>query len=162
MFEQALDIYRFNFGYAHKLMAELPDEQLCAQPVPGQQLNHAAFTIGHLAWASDAAQRYGGREPQLPTTWAEQFARGSQLRNDRASYPSKAELLEAYAESHASLEATVAVVPARVLAMRAPEALRTIYPTVGHLLLGLMTVHEGIHLGQLSAWRRAMGFPSVS
>ena len=41
------------------------------------------------------------------------------------------------------------------------ERWRAVNPTVGDMIVTLMVKHESGHLGQLSAWRRAMGLASV-
>jgi hypothetical protein len=35
------------------------------------------------------------------------------------------------------------------------------FPTVADMIAHLMTTHPCVHLGQLSAWRRYYGLPSV-
>jgi hypothetical protein len=37
--------------------------------------------------------------------------------------------------------------------------MRKFAPRVGDAAVGIATTHEAIHLGQLSAWRLAMGMP---
>jgi hypothetical protein len=39
----------------------------------------------------------------------------------------------------------------------ANEKMRAHFPTVGDFAIFLMTSHEMDHLGQIAAWRRAMG-----
>ena len=41
------------------------------------------------------------------------------------------------------------------------QEFRQIMPTIGDGLGYLLVAHEANHLGQLSAWRRAMGMPST-
>jgi hypothetical protein len=160
MLELAIPIYGFHLTYAGKLVADLNDDQMCAQPVAGRVMNHAAFTLGHLAWASDAAIRYLGSEPQL-SDWKDLVGMGSQPQADRSKYPLKDALLKALDGAHSRLVAALPKATAEIMAQPAPERMRGRFPTVGHLLLGLMTAHEATHLGQLSAWRRALGLPSV-
>ena len=80
---------------------------------------------------------------------------------DRSKYPAKAELLKALEEAHIRLADAVSKATPEALAEPAPERMRARFPTVGHTILALMTSHEASHLGQLSAWRRALGMPSV-
>ena len=54
-------------------MADVPDEQMCAQPVPGQVLNHAVFLLGHLIWAGDSVLGLLGQKPVLGTEWKDSF-----------------------------------------------------------------------------------------
>jgi uncharacterized damage-inducible protein DinB len=37
--------------------------------------------------------------------------------------------------------------------------MRKYFPTVGDQMVFMMTAHEMDHLGQMAAWRRAMGLP---
>jgi hypothetical protein len=156
-----LPTYNFNLSYARKLTADVADDQMCAQPVAGREMNHAAFVLGHLAWASDGLVRLVGQQPALGADWKDLFGMGAKPLADRSRYPAKAALLQALEEAHSRLSAAVAGASPEVLAQPAPERFRERYPTVGHMFLGLMTAHEALHLGQLSAWRRALGLPSV-
>jgi uncharacterized damage-inducible protein DinB len=153
--------YNFNLVYAQKLVTDVADDQMCAQPVPGRVLNHAAFLLGHLAWASENGLKFLGGESARAEEWKELFGTGAKPLADRSRYPAKAALLQALEEAHAHLAAAVGKATTEALAQPAPERLRGRFPTVGHALLGLMTSHEAMHLGQLSAWRRALGLPSV-
>jgi len=164
IFELARPSYNMMLGYGQKLVADVPDEQMCAEPVPGQVMNHAAFILGHLAWVHD--NRAGTLTGQTvgvaaKPEWKELFGMGAKPSTDRSRYPSKAELVKAFEESHARFGDAAAKATAETLAQPTPEPMRARFPTVGHLVLGLMTSHFATHLGQLSAWRRALGFPSV-
>ena len=39
--------------------------------------------------------------------------------------------------------------------------LRATLPTVGMAMVHILTSHQGVHLGQLSAWRRAQELPAA-
>ena len=162
MFELALPLYAFQLGYAQKLVADVPDEQLAAQPVPGRGMNHAAFLLGHLAWVGDNGASMIGGQKMLPSEWTALFGMGVKPRDDRSLYPSKAELLKSLEDSHTRFSDAAAKATPEMLAQPAPERMRARFATTGHLILALLTAHEGMHMGQLSAWRRAMGFPPVT
>ena len=161
MLDLVLPSYSFNLLYAQKLVADVPDEQMCAQPVPGRVMNHAAFVLGHLAFASENGVRFLGEQAARAEEWRDLFGMGATPQADRSRYPAKAALLQRLEEAHAHLVAAVGRATPEALAQPAPERMRGRFPTVGSLLLGLMTSHEASHLGQLSAWRRALGLPSV-
>jgi hypothetical protein len=161
MLDLLLPTYNFNLTYAQKLAADVPDDQMCAQPVPDRVMNHPAFVLGHLAWASDNVIKFLGQEPALTADWKELVVTGGKPLADRSRYPAKDVLLKALENAHTRLAAAVATATSETLAQPAPERMRARFPTVGSMLLGLMTAHEASHLGQFSAWRRAMGFPSV-
>jgi hypothetical protein len=162
MMDLIMPAFKLNLWYSQKAVAEVPDEQMCAQPIAGRTMNHAAWLLGHLAWApSNAGVNFLGLPPSCPGGYKDLFGMGTQPSADRSRYPSKAELLKALEDAHARLgEAVVKALP-ETLAQPAPERIRERFPTVGALLAGLMTSHHASHNGQLSAWRRAMGLPSV-
>jgi hypothetical protein len=161
MLENAIVIYKLQLDYAQKLLADVPDERLCDQPVPGVVMNHAAFNLGHLAWVGDMAVALLGGKPATTPEWKELFSMGAKPLADRSKYPSKAELLAALEDSHRRLTEAAAKASAETLAQPAPERMRARFPTLGAAVTGMMTAHEASHLGQISAWRRALGFPSV-
>lgn len=164
IFELARPTYNMMLGYGQKLVADVPDDQMCAQPIPDRILNHPAFLLGHLAWANDSRASALTGQPSGTATnpqWKELFGMGSKPSADRSRYPSKAELVKAFEEAHARLGDAAAKATADALAQATPEPMRNRFPTVGSLVLGLMTSHFATHLGQLSAWRRAMGYPSI-
>jgi len=161
MFEYVLPTYNLNLMYAQKLVADIPDDRMCAQPVDGQLMNHPAFLLGHLAWAGDSAAALLGAVGGHAGDWRELFGMGSKPLADRSKYPPKAELIKALEESHARVAAAVTSASPEALTQPAPERMRARFATVGQMVAGLMTAHEATHLGQLSAWRRALGMPSV-
>ena len=161
MIDLVLPSYNFNLVYAQKLVADVPDEQMCAQPVPGRVMNHPAFVLGHLAWASENGVKLLGEESAGAAEWRELFGTGATPLSDRSRYPAKAALLQRLEEAHARLAAALGKATHAALDQPAPERMRGRFPTVRHMLVGLTTSHEAAHLGQLSAWRRALGLPSV-
>jgi hypothetical protein len=154
-------MYDFYLTYAHKLVDDIPDERMCEQPVAGVTMNHAAFLIGHLAWANDNGCVMLGQEPQFPADLKPLFVMGSIPQGQRAAYPPKATLLSAFDAAHARLGDCVSKASPETLASPPAERMRARFPTMGHLIVGLMTGHFANHLGQLSAWRRACGHKSV-
>jgi hypothetical protein len=162
--ELARPVYNMMLGYGQKLVADVPDDQMCAQPVSGKVMNHPAFILGHLALVNDGrASALSGQTLGVAAKleWKEMFGMGAKPSSDRGRYPSKTELLKAFEEAHAHLGEAAAKATAEVLAQPAPEPMRSRFPTIGNMVLGVMTSHFATHLGQLSAWRRAMGLPSV-
>lgn len=93
--------------------------------------------------------------------WKDLFGTGAKPLPDRAAYPDKQTHLAALADAHARLADAVANATPESLAQPAPERLRRLFPTLGHMIAGLMSAHYASHNGQLSAWRRAMGYPSA-
>ena len=160
VFERECAVYAFLLGYARRLVADIDDAQFADQPTPG--VNHPAWLLGHLAISTDFAATKFGLAPCQPRSWFKDFSSGSFPRPDRASYPGKAELMAAYEAGHERVEkAALAATPE---AMDQPHGLeiaglKEALPTVGHLVVHLMTAHEASHLGHLSNWRRQKGLP---
>jgi len=73
-----------------KLAADVPDEQMCAQPIAGRVMNHAAFILGHLAWASDNCMLLLGDTRAFEDKYKELFGMGAKPLSDRSLYPTKA------------------------------------------------------------------------
>ncbi len=162
MLDLALSLYKFNLTYAQKLVADVPDDQFCMQPAAGKVLNHPAFVLGHLAWASKRALGYATKGAPADVEGADLYGMGATPQADRARYPSKEKLLGALEEAHASLAAAIAKAKPDLLNQPAPEKVRGRFPTLAHLLMHMLTTHEATHLGQLSAWRRAKGLPPAT
>ena len=151
-----------NVEYAKKLVADIPDERMAEQPAPG--MNHAAWVLGHLTFVGDSMIRVFDQPFSMPKEWVELFNLSSKPTSDRAKYPSKAALLEAYDRSYARLTEAVKNATSESLEREFPNPkLRTQLPTVGVAMVHILCSHHGLHLGQLSAWRRALGMaPAVT
>ncbi|MCX5659031.1 MAG: DinB family protein [Planctomycetota bacterium] len=162
MYDLAIDNFAFSQSYLHKLVDDVACEQWCAQPVPGRVLNPPAWVVGHLAWVHRNGVAFITGQPNAaPAAWKDLFAPGSKVAVERSAYPTKAELLAAYDASCPVFTAALRDAKPETLAQPAPERMRSRFPTIGHLVLGMITSHETVHLGQLSAWRRASGLPSA-
>jgi hypothetical protein len=160
MLEWVRPTYDFALQYSTRLVADVPDEQMTAQPVAGRVMNHAAFLLGHIAWANDNGVAILGGQPEL-AAWKDRMGMGATPQADRSLYPSKAALLAALERAHGRLLEAVQAAGVEALSAPPPERMRARFPTTRTLLAGLMTAHYANHNGQLSAWRRAMGLPSV-
>lgn len=160
MFDLERRLYADMYGYARQLVADVPDEELAEQPAPG--LNHPAWTLGHLTTGADFALNLLGAKAAAPDGWAGLFAPGTVPDPNRATYPGKGELLNAYEAAHAAVDAAVAAAdPAQMTKPNPVEMMRPRFPTLGDLIGYMLTTHEATHLGQLSAWRRMMGKKGV-
>ncbi len=154
--------WKRNGTYAQRLAGDLDAARWLAQPVPGRTMNHPAWIFSHLnlyagicvALASaapfedPAEHRYGQKSEPLP---------------DAAAYASGDELLADWDRLHARGQAALERLGDHITSAPVPlERWRALHPTVGDMLVTLMVKHESGHLGQLSAWRRAMGLARVA
>ncbi len=160
MREQLLQAAAVNVDYARRLVDDLAEDQMAAQPAPG--MNHAAWVLGHLAYVFDSMISVWGQEPSMSKEWKQLFNVPSKPQPERDKYPSKAELWDAYQAAYQRIVDVVKTASEEDLAREFPNPrLRASLPTVGVAMIHILTTHQGQHLGQLSAWRRALGLPSV-
>ena len=160
MLSHLLHTWNLNLAYARRLVADVPEEKMAFQPVSG--MNHAAWVLGHLACTGDVFGGLIGVQPVCPTEWQPSFDWNSTPMADPVRYPSKADLLEALEAIHSGIAASLPAVPASRWAEPMPiDEIRGLLPTLGDGFVFVMTAHENVHLGQLSAWRRAQGMGRV-
>jgi hypothetical protein len=156
MLQYVLHVYTMNLGFARRLVGDLSDDQMCAQP--HGVVNHPAWSLGHLAVAADHLGKVLGLSADLPESWKETFKTGGTPSPDKSLFPGKDEILRALGQQHERIaQAVTAADPATLAAPHPNEKSRAHFPTVGDYAIFLMTAHEMDHLGQIAAWRRAMG-----
>ncbi len=156
MLANEIKVNQFLLQYCRRLTADIADEQMADQPLVG--VNHPAWILGHLAYSADAAVGLLGGEKTMPADWVELFKPGSALRASRGDYAAKAALLQAVEDYFPRARSLAASASLEQLGKpstnpRMKEALPTIQDAVSFLFTG----HLGIHLGQLSSWRRMIG-----
>jgi hypothetical protein len=160
MLDTANQVNQFLMGYCRMLVGDIADERMAEQPLPG--VNHPAWVIGHLALSSDGALAALGGEKVLPAEWKALFGGGSSPSSSRGQYPSKDALLQAIEQGYERVRQRAAAATAEELARPNPNArVKERLPTVKDLVAFLLTGHIGVHLGQLSAWRRMIGLPPM-
>jgi hypothetical protein len=160
MLDSAIQVNLFLMQYGRLLVADVGDERLAEQPHAG--VNHPAWVLGHLALTADAMLGRLGAPKALPAEWASLFGPGSKPSASRSDYPSKNELLQAVEQGYEQLRQKAAGATAEQLSQpttnpRAKEAL----PTLREFLAFILSGHVGVHLGQLSMWRRLIGLPPL-
>ena len=156
MIQHVLHVYGMNLGFAKRLVKDLSDDQMCAQP--HGVVNHPAWSLGHLAVAADHAGLVLGLSAELPSGWEETFKTGGTPSPDKSRFPGKDEILRVLGEEHERVAHALSIADPATLARPHPnEKRRSHFPTVGDFAIFLVTAHEMDHLGQIAAWRRAMG-----
>jgi uncharacterized damage-inducible protein DinB len=156
MIQHLLHAYEINLKRAIQLVDDVADEQMAAQP--SGLVNHPAWTLGHLAATSDAIAGRFGLPSTFPEAWRDSFRMGGIPSGDGADYPAKEKLVAQLRAQHERVAEAVAAAGAERLGQPTPNPrMRERFPTVGDFTAALMTNHEANHIGQLAAWRRAMG-----
>jgi hypothetical protein len=148
-----------NLDYATKLVADVPQDRMVYQPEVG--MNHPAWVLSHLnAYHPVIVSLVRGETFDDPKEHP--FGMKSKPVADVAVYPPKAQLVESFIQGHHDVTAALRTAGPGVLQGEVPlERWIRYFPSVGVVLGYLMLVHESTHFGQLSAWRRVQGMPSV-
>jgi len=156
MYDTEIKVNQFLVGYCRMLLKDIPDERMAEQPLPG--VNHPAWILGHLAISTDGAITRLGGQKLLPPEWMPLFGPGSKLSNVRSDYPATEELLRAVEQGFekACQMAQTATIE-QLATPTANPAMKAGLPTAREGVAFLLTGHLGVHLGQLSAWRRMIG-----
>lgn len=163
---QILSTYAMTLDTARKLVADVECAD-CAKPVY-DEAKHPAWTLSHLSIASGMTAAFldpaAGAGPLggVPEAWAEVSAPGVSITNERDRFAKKDDLLAELERTHAIVAHLFENVSEEHLASVFPiPDYRAFWPTVGDGAFYMMAYHEGWHLGQLSQWRRAAGYPPI-
>ena len=136
--------------YAETLVKDLSTGQMVEQP--NGVINHAAWSLGHLVVSANSLSSVLGLESNLPEGWDKTFATGGEPSSDLAAYPTKDEIVSALKEQHArNTEALKHTDPDSLAKPHPNENTRKYFPTIGDMVVFLMTAHEMDHLGQIAA-----------
>ncbi len=158
MFEREAQILRTLQDYGDALLRDIADDEMCLQPTPG--CNHAAWIMGHLAISADQHGTYAGAERRLEA-WDAIFDMGTTPTPSMDAYPAKDELAQAWHDANTRIVAAGQSAGPDLLGQPTQGPLGETLPTVADFLAFSMTGHTATHLGQLSAWRRAIGRPKM-
>lgn len=128
--------------------------------------NHPAFVVGHLSLYPSRLAALLSLEADLaaPDGWESLFAPGAACVDDPNGdvYPTKDRLISFYRDSHRTLLEHLPRVPSGVFANPTPvERYRERFPTIMAATTFLLVGHAMLHVGQISAWRRFEGMPSL-
>ena len=165
MLQHLVFAYGLNLHVAKTLVADLTADQMCQQP--HGLVNHPAWSLGHLVFSSVGLLKFLGHDVPPPVGWEQAAfvataAGGRGPSSDPSGYPAKDELLSTLKSLHDRVTSAVNAADAAALkaTLATPhpyEGARKYFPTLGDHVVYLMTLHEMDHLGQIAAWRRAMG-----
>lgn len=157
------DCWENNREYGVKLTEDLADDAWIGQPegLVGKPMNHPAWAMCHMnVYLPVIAAVIQGKPFDDPRDHA--YGMQSHPELDRQRYPEKGMILETWNQGHH--EVAELLKAADVTVFERPillERWKTRFASAGQLLPYLMLNHENTHLGQISAWRRALGLPSV-
>ena len=155
--------WKKNLEYGPNLVKDLSDEQMTRQPAPASSApaNHPAWVFSHLnVYIPIVGCLITGEEIVDPKD--HKFGMTSKPEADRTIYATKQELIDEFVSGHEKVIEQLSKADDSIFDRDVQlERWRERMPKVGTALPYLMILHENVHLGQLSAWRRVQGLPSV-
>lgn len=163
------DSAKLSVGYVEHLLKDVTPAQFGRFAVAGGQTiesNHPAFILGHLnLYPSRVVSELGGDDSAIAPSSEEEalFSPAAKCVDDPdgSLYPAMDELVSTFTARHqAAIEALLASGDELFAAETPDERLRMKFATVGSLHAFYMGGHMLLHIGQFSAWRRAMGLGS--
>jgi DinB family protein len=137
------------------LVADLPQEQMCLQSIPGE--HHPSWTLGHLLLSDTyllSLLRVRPLSDDFPRL-LRKYGPGASPTSFLDDYDAKHVLVQRLAETGSvRVDAVLAMTEHELAALTPDQVLARSQPTIGHHVQSLV-FHEGYHGGQLSAWRKA-------
>lgn len=148
--------------YAEKVLSGIKPEQFARKP-KGVDANHPAWVVGHLAiYPERVLEMLDRKDLVKPFPWNEKlFDAASKCEDDPNGtiYPPMEEMTSRLYESMDRLLGALAEADDKALGRQNPsEKMRDMIPTVGGMASFLVGPHPMMHFGQVSTWRRAMGY----
>jgi uncharacterized damage-inducible protein DinB len=161
VFESEAVLNAFLLNYLRQSLADLPEEKL--DEVPIADLHSLRWILTHLAIVADMGLVLLGKAKECPGAWHAAYGPKSTGRTHEKIRPTRIELTEKIDSLYPKVVEAAKSASAELLDQQHPlELLRsTTIQTNRHLMAHLLTTHFAIHLGQLSAIRRQMGFPHL-
>ena len=160
---------RLGQAYAERLLTGVASDTYARLARPGGAVvksNHAAFILGHLSLYPGRIMQFLKQPPgptAFPPRYESLFKAGAECQDDPDghTYPPLPELHEQFFKGYRA--AIDAVDSGSDEAFDGPNPIegrsRELFPTIGAAVNFYLIGHVQLHLGQLSAWHRAMGLP---
>jgi hypothetical protein len=156
--ELTADVLRRNMEMLQGTVADFSEAEFYTRPCPNA--NHPAWQIGHLI----AAETFmvSSFDPKamakLPDGFDKKFSKETSSKDDPSFFGSKAQLMDQYARTRAATIAWVKTLKPADLDKPGPEPIRSLAPTLAHVL-ELLPTHTAMHVGQFQVTRRKLGKP---
>jgi uncharacterized damage-inducible protein DinB len=134
-------------------------EEWTHQLFPGA--NHAMWFAGHMAMVDNSFLRRVAPEKGLEKPdYAAKFGRGSTATDNPADYPPADELMAFMRDRRKLMMEEIAKFTDADLSKPLPQGFPAFLPDFGQLF-AFFAWHEGMHAGQISMVRRALGHPPI-
>lgn len=155
-----LHSFSYCLDFLREQVEDVDAADMAAQP--NGVMNHPAWVVGHITYACHLLGGVIGLAPWLPGDWEERYATGSVPVADASRYETKTDMLEILRDTESRLvEAVLQLDDAQLDQPFPDESYLDVFPTIRHALTQVLVGHTANHIGQLSAWRRAMSLPPM-
>ncbi|MGI9473080.1 MAG: DinB family protein [Rubripirellula sp.] len=157
---------QLGLGYAERLLSDVKADQFARFARIDETViesNHPAFIYGHLSlYSSRVVEQLGADAADVQPTEAfiAVFSKDAKCVDDPdgSIYPSMDEITERlFAGYRAAIAALNDADDALFVEQNPNEAMRAKFPTIGAMHGFYVGGHFMLHMGQMSAWRRAVG-----
>ena len=157
---------RLGLSYAERLLKDVTPQQFSRYARIGETViesNHPAFLFGHLSlYAPRVVEQVGGDPAQImpPAGYQQLFSKDAKCVDDGdgSIYPPMDELTSALFDGYRAAAEALEQAADEVFGGENPnEPMRSVFPTNGAMIGFYVGGHFMLHMGQMSAWRRAMG-----
>lgn len=155
--------FRRNQEYGERLAHDLTDDHMVLQPDGLRDLpvNHPAWAYCHLNIYLEVIRSVILGEP-FDDPRDHRFGMNSRPQADLSPYGTREQIIADWSNGHRQIIHLLETTDDRVFDQPVQlERWSDVMPNAGICLPYLMLNHENVHLGQISAWRRMLGLPSV-
>lgn len=137
--------------------SDIPADKVLAAPVPGG--NPPLWVLAHLAWTENLfLTKCAGKASMYPSEWEPLFAMKSVPPTDLAAVPPAQKVIEVLAAIRESLLAWYASATPEQLTAPLSGGFAAFAPSYADLP-ARFAWHEGLHAGQMTVCRKALGLP---
>ena len=153
--ENGLFALKFARSATLGLVEDIPKDKYCHPLTQGG--NHVLWVLGHLAVVDDEfLHTLGARDKKCPESWGKMFGTKSRPSARAGDYPAVDAVTAALAARREELTAHFRSMSDAELNAPVPDSVGRFGSTVASLMSSLAW-HEGLHAGQITMIRRALG-----
>jgi hypothetical protein len=151
-----LHSFAYGLDFLREQVADVATADMVAQP--SGITNHPAWVIGHLTQVCQNLGGVIGVPPWLPEEWAMRYGTGSVPVADAGVYQMRDDALAMLRDAQSRITRAVEQLEESRLDEPFPDqSYREVFPSIRHFLTQVLVGHSAYHIGQVGAWRRAMG-----